>query len=281
MGHSILIIDDDAGTRTLLTGTLQTDGYTTVTAENGAEAVRRLVEAKPCVILLDFDMPVMDGHDFREVQKRVAPDVPIICLTGAADAEMTARRVGASSVHQKPLDVDALRRAVAELCRLPHAHRHTPEVECSIAPGTRCPLGRRRRRIRSSPPRDVPARASLCRDVQFVRASPAWQGDDLSDRRECAYRSTDAGNSKVPPSCACSRSICARARSISWSESFQRSNRVDPVRWLAPMRTRNASASGVIAAGRSAGRLSGTDIRHEDDAIGFLGHLPAASGTPA
>jgi CheY-like chemotaxis protein len=135
MGHSILIIDDDASTRTLLTSALQAEGYETVTAENGADAVRRLVELKPCVILLDFDMPVMDGHDFREVQKRVAPDVPIICLTGAADPEMTARRVGASSVHQKPLDVDALRSAVAELCRQPHAHRHTPEVESSITPG--------------------------------------------------------------------------------------------------------------------------------------------------
>jgi DNA-binding NtrC family response regulator len=135
MGHSILIVDDDAGTRTLLTSSLQRDGYDTVTAENGAEAVRRLVELKPCVILLDFDMPVMDGHDFREVQKRVAPDVPIICLTGAVDADMTARRVGASSVHQKPLDMDALRSAVGELCRLPHAHRHTPEVESSIGPG--------------------------------------------------------------------------------------------------------------------------------------------------
>jgi DNA-binding NtrC family response regulator len=135
MGHSILIIDDDAGTRALLTTALKRDGYETVTAENGAEAVRRLVELKPCVILLDFEMPVMDGHDFREVQKRVAPDVPIICLTGAADADRTARRVGASSVHQKPLDVDALRSAVADLCRLPHAHRHTPEVESSIGPG--------------------------------------------------------------------------------------------------------------------------------------------------
>ena len=135
MGHSVLIIDDDASTRTLLTTALRTDGYDTVTAENGADAVRRLVESKPCVILLDFDMPVMDGHDFREVQKRVAPDVPIICLTGAADADRTARRVGASTVLQKPVDVDALRSAVAEFCRLPHAHRHTPEVENSIAPG--------------------------------------------------------------------------------------------------------------------------------------------------
>jgi two-component system nitrogen regulation response regulator NtrX len=132
MGHSILIIDDDPSTRTLLSQVVHADGYEIRTAENGAEAVRRLVELKPCVILLDFEMPVMDGHDFREVQKRVAPDVPIICLTGAADPDQTARLVGAASVQRKPLDLDALRRTIADLCSLPHAHRHAAEVESSI-----------------------------------------------------------------------------------------------------------------------------------------------------
>jgi len=93
MAHSILIVDDDESTRGMLTRLLQSQGYETATAAHGAEAVRRLVDAKPCVILLDFEMPVMDGHDFREVQKSVAPDVPIICLTGAADAELTARQL--------------------------------------------------------------------------------------------------------------------------------------------------------------------------------------------
>lgn len=132
MGHAILIIDDDIGVRRLLDRALESDGYATVTAENGAEGVRRLVEQKPCVIVLDFDMPVMDGHDFREVQKRVAPEVPIICITGTADGERVARRVGASSVHLKPFDVGALCDTIAKLCRLPHTHRHTAEMEACI-----------------------------------------------------------------------------------------------------------------------------------------------------
>jgi two-component system nitrogen regulation response regulator NtrX len=132
MRHSILIIDDDIGTRALLSDVLQAQGYAVLTAENGAEAVRRVVEMKPCVIVLDFAMPIMDGHDFHEVQKRLAPDVPIICLTGAVDAEQTARLVGASSVHRKPLDLDTLTRTIAELCSVPHSHRHVPEVESSI-----------------------------------------------------------------------------------------------------------------------------------------------------
>jgi CheY-like chemotaxis protein len=132
MAHSILIVDDDESTRGMLTRLLQLQGYETATAAHGAEAVRRLVDAKPCVILLDFQMPVMDGHDFREVQKTVAPDVPIICLTGAVDAEQTARQVGAARVHQKPVDLDAVCRSVAELCDVPHAHRHAPVVESLI-----------------------------------------------------------------------------------------------------------------------------------------------------
>jgi CheY-like chemotaxis protein len=131
-GHHILVVEDDAGTRGLLSDMLQLEGYGLSTAANGAEAIRRLVELKPCVILLDFEMPVMDGHDFHEVQKRLAPDVPVICLTGATDAAQTGRLVGASAVLTKPLNLETLSASIAELCARPHAHQHAPAVEASI-----------------------------------------------------------------------------------------------------------------------------------------------------
>jgi CheY-like chemotaxis protein len=131
-GHHILVVEDDPATRSFLSQLLQGRGYRVTAAANGAEAVRRVVEQKPCVILLDFDMPVMDGHDFREVQKRIAPDVPIICLTGAADAAQTARLVGASSVYPKPPNLEALCTTVADLCAQAHEHRHAAVVEASI-----------------------------------------------------------------------------------------------------------------------------------------------------
>ena len=132
MSHSVLIIDDDEAMRGVLTSVLEARGYETVVAANGAEAVHRLVEEKPCVIVLDFEMPVMDGHDFREVQKRLAPDVPIICLTGAADPEQTGRVVGAARILAKPMDIDELCSTVTELCAVPHAHRHTAAVQSTI-----------------------------------------------------------------------------------------------------------------------------------------------------
>src|SRR5436190_19302486 len=108
MRHAALIIDDDSDIRTLLSRVLHAEGYDAFPAHNGADAVRRLIETKPCVIVLDCEMPVMDGHDFREVQKAIAPDVPIVCITGALNGEQAARRVGACRVHLKPFDSEML-----------------------------------------------------------------------------------------------------------------------------------------------------------------------------
>jgi CheY-like chemotaxis protein len=131
-GHQILVVEDDGATRSLVGEMLQSEGYDVSTAGNGAEAIRRMVERKPCVILLDYEMPVMDGHDFHEVQKRLAPDVPVICLTGAADAAQTGRLVGASLVQTKPLDLGMLAASVSQLCARPHAHQYAAAVEASI-----------------------------------------------------------------------------------------------------------------------------------------------------
>jgi len=124
--HRVLIVDDDPTTRYVLSRVLEGDGYRTATAENGAQGVRRLVESEPCVILLDIKMPVMDGHDFRDVQKRIAPSVPIICITGDGDAELAARRVGAVRLHANPLDVPALCADIRAICVAPHQHRERP-----------------------------------------------------------------------------------------------------------------------------------------------------------
>jgi len=123
MGHCILIIEDDSTIRTFLSDVLQSHGYETTTADNGAQGIGRLVERKPCVIVLDYEMPVMDGQDFHEAQQRIAPDIPVICITGAVNPDDIARRVGASSAQSKPVDVDTLCRTVAKFCTQPHAAR--------------------------------------------------------------------------------------------------------------------------------------------------------------
>ena len=61
-----LVVDDDPGNRMLMAQVLSLEGYAVATASNGLEALNSLPHARPFVILLDLEMPVMDGRAFRE-----------------------------------------------------------------------------------------------------------------------------------------------------------------------------------------------------------------------
>ena len=61
----VLVVDDDPDIRESLCALLQGEGYATITAENGAEAVAQMQEHQPCFVILDLMMPVMDGWEVR------------------------------------------------------------------------------------------------------------------------------------------------------------------------------------------------------------------------
>src|SRR5579862_4027549 len=82
---SILVVDDDRSIRQTLCEILQDEGYTVSTARNGAEALEILKHRRPRLILLDLNMPVMNGGDFRLVQRfdPVLRRIPTVVLTAA------------------------------------------------------------------------------------------------------------------------------------------------------------------------------------------------------
>jgi CheY-like chemotaxis protein len=106
----ILVVEDHADLREMLTVLLESQGFGVRTAVNGAEALQRLEETRPSLILLDLMMPVMSGDEFR--QRQLADprykDVPVICMTAAHDGRERARRIHADEYVQKPLDFDQL-----------------------------------------------------------------------------------------------------------------------------------------------------------------------------
>jgi CheY-like chemotaxis protein len=59
---TILIVDDELGIRNMLVEILSLEGYPTETAANGQEALQRLSDGRPRVVLLDLAMPVMNGY---------------------------------------------------------------------------------------------------------------------------------------------------------------------------------------------------------------------------
>jgi CheY-like chemotaxis protein len=81
----VMVVDDDATWRELLLDFLKDERFQVAGAANGAEALRRLVrgEVKPDLILLDLDMPVMDGWRFRRRQladERLAA-IPVVVVS--------------------------------------------------------------------------------------------------------------------------------------------------------------------------------------------------------
>src|SRR5207248_10941463 len=75
----VLVVDDDAGIRSIVAELLEDEGYTVDTADDGAQALQRAREAPPAAILLDLMMPVLDGWGFVGAcrQQGICVGVPV------------------------------------------------------------------------------------------------------------------------------------------------------------------------------------------------------------
>ena len=108
MSHHILVVDDDESIRNLVAEILDLEGWQVITATNGREALDRIGESPPRVVLLDMRMPVLSGWDVaRELHTR-GMELPVVVMTAAQDARQWAREVNAAAYLAKPFDLDEL-----------------------------------------------------------------------------------------------------------------------------------------------------------------------------
>ena len=114
---SILVVDDDDDNREVFGEVLSEAGYRVVCAHDGAQALEMLRSLRPDIILLDVNMPVMDGLEFRAAQTRDPSIARIPTVVMTAD-RMTDRIAGlALETVSKPLKLSQL---------LSIIERHTP-----------------------------------------------------------------------------------------------------------------------------------------------------------
>jgi CheY-like chemotaxis protein len=113
---SVLLVDDDAEVLRVVARLLESQGHHVMPARNGIEALRRLAVRWPDVMLVDIQMPGMDGLSFiDEVRKEPTLDaLPIVVMTGSALPESTALSRGADGWLQKPFTIEELDVAVTE-----------------------------------------------------------------------------------------------------------------------------------------------------------------------
>ncbi|TWT91505.1 response regulator [Stieleria varia] len=112
MTTTILVVDDHDDIRDLITQKLQRNGFTVVTAKNGLEAVLVTAQAAPALILMDINMPELDGlaATAQIRTENPAKRTPVIALTAYAmdDDETRSLAAGCDAFHRKPVDFDLL-----------------------------------------------------------------------------------------------------------------------------------------------------------------------------
>ncbi len=133
----ILIVDDEVNIRLMLRTLLEGDGYRVGEASNGREALDRLEREDFHLMILDLNMPVLDGIGVLEQLKAAhidaKPRVIVLTAYGSIATAVSATRLGALDFLEKPATPDEIRQTVTAVLQEPQAAR--PEAPAREVPG--------------------------------------------------------------------------------------------------------------------------------------------------
>ena len=116
---SILVVEDDQGSRITLTALLEAEGYLVEARETTAESLDHVIHHPVDIVVSDLRLPDGSGLQILRALKNINPDAEFILVTGHAtmDTAIDAVNQGAFAYHVKPLDIDALKGSVRNALR--------------------------------------------------------------------------------------------------------------------------------------------------------------------
>jgi CheY-like chemotaxis protein len=116
---SVLVVDDEPQVVWMLTFSLESEGYITHTARDGASALAEIEAHHPRVVLLDIMMPVMDGwsvlEQLQQLPQEARPRVVVVSARASLRDRAKAAELGADAFVAKPFSVDELLEVVRTL----------------------------------------------------------------------------------------------------------------------------------------------------------------------
>lgn len=115
--QTVLVVDDEFGVAEVLQSMLEDEGYRVATAINGKQALARLAELTPDLIMLDYMMPIMDGaQTLAAIRKDKAfAGTPVIMMSSLEEASVRETCTDYNSFLRKPFRAMAVVKMVAEL----------------------------------------------------------------------------------------------------------------------------------------------------------------------
>jgi CheY-like chemotaxis protein len=116
----VLVVEDDETIRETMVEFLEESGYSTMGVTNGREALETLTGSapRPCLIVLDLMMPIMDGRAFRDEQLQNAylADIPVVVISAHRDVPDQAAELDVTAHLKKPLKLTDLLELVRRHC---------------------------------------------------------------------------------------------------------------------------------------------------------------------
>lgn len=130
----IFIVDDEPGIRLNLRIALQSEKYDVVQCINGKDALDKLSCNIPDLIILDYNMPIMDGFEFLQTIRQKNLQIPVIFLSDYADVETKVEglTLGADDYLEKPFSTKELLARIKVLLRRYSSSEYSNSVEHKI-----------------------------------------------------------------------------------------------------------------------------------------------------
>ena len=105
MTTQVMVVDDDPEVCRLLRAALEMEGYGVTTAADGGEALARIADEHPALVLLDLHLPVLDGWEVLRRLRTLPLHPAVVFMTAAEQAREQASRHAADGCLPKPFDV--------------------------------------------------------------------------------------------------------------------------------------------------------------------------------
>lgn len=130
MAELIMIVDDEPGVRALLRDTLSIAGFEVVEANDGMAALTLLRSNKPVLMVIDINMPLMDGFELVERMRSTNDLTPVLMLTAREDKSDIARglKIGADDYVTKPFGLEELVLRIKAILRRSYKNKISPTV---------------------------------------------------------------------------------------------------------------------------------------------------------
>jgi two-component system, NtrC family, nitrogen regulation response regulator NtrX len=139
MAHDILIVDDEADIRMLISGILEDDGHQTRVAADSTATIEAIRTRRPSLVILDIWLQgsPMDGLEVLDVIKRGHPDLPVVIISGHGNVEtaVSAIKRGAYDFVEKPFKADRLLLVVERAIEAARLRRENEELKLRTGGG--------------------------------------------------------------------------------------------------------------------------------------------------